>query len=98
MGLDLSNEIDHIDGDSLNNNRSNLRAATRAQNSQNRSKQKNNASGIKGVSLDKRRSKWLAQIQSDGTHYYLGRFDTKEDAAEAYRKAANKLHKEFAPV
>jgi len=94
-GLDLSNDIDHIDGDGLNNIRSNLRAATRSQNLYNRGKTKNNTSGIKGVSWDKGCSKWRSQIQSNGTHYHLGSFDTKEEAAEAYREAAKKVHKEF---
>jgi hypothetical protein len=98
MGLDLSEIIDHMDGNGLNNSRSNLRAATNAQNLQNRGKQKNNTSGIKGVSWDKARSKWAAEIRSQGKRYHLGRFDTKEEAAEAYRKAAKKLHKEFAKI
>jgi hypothetical protein len=96
MGLDTSHCVDHIDGNSLNNTRSNLRAATKAQNGYNRGKSKNNKSGIKGISWDKSRSKWAVQIRADGTTRNLGRFDTKEDAAEAYRKAVKKYHKEFA--
>ncbi len=97
-GLALTHQIDHIDGDGLNNTRPNLRAATYAQNNQNRGKTKRNTSGIKGISWDKQRSKWLAQICCDTIRYKLGRFNTKEMAAEAYRKAANKLHKEFMHV
>ena len=96
MGIDMVHLIDHIDGDGLNNTRSNLRAATIAQNGYNRGKQRNNTSGYKGVCWDKSRSKWKSQIVCDGTHQNLGHFDTKEDAAEAYRKAAENLHKEFA--
>jgi len=98
MGLDTSHFIDHIDGDGLNNCRSNLRAATNAQNLHNRGKQRNNTSGHKGVSWDKSRSKWWAEISANGVKHRLGRFDTKEEAAEAYTKAAKKFHREFASV
>ena len=56
---------------------------------------KNNTSGIKGVSWDKARSKWVAQIVFQGKNYYLGRYDKKEDAAEARRIAEDKLFNNF---
>jgi hypothetical protein len=88
-------QIDHIDGDGLNNTRSNLRLATHAQNGQNSRKQVNNTSGYIGVSREGK-SKWRAQIRVDGSKTYLGSFETAEEAAEARDRAARKLHGEFA--
>lgn len=81
-------EVDHIDGDGLNNSRSNLRLATRTQNSANRGKNRNNRSGFKGVTFYKRTGKWMAQIGVDGKNVHLGYYGTPEEAAEAYDKAA----------
>ena len=92
----LPEQIDHIDGNGLNNDIENLRAATRSQNGSNRGAQKNNTSGFKGVSWHKKAQKWQAQIIADRKHRYLGYFDTPEAAHEAYKAAAIKLHKEFA--
>lgn len=86
-------QIDHRDLDTLNNQRENLRRATHAQNTTNRSVQKNNSIGLKGVSP--RDQKFIARIQSDGKSVHLGRFDTRADAANAYAKAAAALHGEF---
>lgn len=80
-------DIDHINGDRLDNRWSNLREATRSQNLGNSRIPSTNKSGFKGVSFDGRRNKWLAQITIDGVHYHLGRYDKAEDAAQAYREA-----------
>lgn len=56
---------------------------------------KTNKSGIRGVSWDKEREKWLAQIVFKGKNYYLGRFDKKEDAAEAREEAEGYLYGDF---
>lgn len=58
-------------------------------------KPKNNTSGVKGVSWDKARQKWLAQIVFQGKYYHLGRFDRKEDATEARKEAEEKLYGDF---
>ena len=58
-------------------------------------KPKNNTSGIKGVSWDKGRQKWVAQIVFQGKHYNLGRYDKKEDAAEIRKIAEEKLYGNF---
>jgi hypothetical protein len=89
-------EIDHIDNNKTNNNIDNLREATRNQQNYNRSLQKNNTSGHKGVSWDERSGKWRAYITINYKHKHLGYFYCKEEAHKAYCKAANKLYDEFA--
>ncbi len=88
--------VDHIDRNTLNNRRSNLRPATMTQNQYNCPAQKNNTSGFKGVWLDKRANKWRAQIRAGGKSIYLGTGVTKEDAARIWNEGALKLHGEFA--
>lgn len=56
---------------------------------------KANTSGIKGVSWDKSRNKWVAQIEFKGKKYYLGRYDNKEDAREAREKAEKEMFGKF---
>ena len=81
------NDIDHINGDRLDNRWINLREATRSQNLGNSRIPSTNKSGFKGVSFDHVRGKWKAQITLDGVHYFLGRYDEIEDAIQAYRSA-----------
>ena len=56
---------------------------------------KNSTTGIRGVSYDYKREKYIAQIEFQGKHYNLGRFDTKEEAQKAYEEAKEKLHRKF---
>ena len=74
----------------------NLRIATRAQNMQNKSAHADNHSGLKGVSLDRRRGNWKAGIQVNRVRHHLGCFDSPEAAHAAYRAAAQRLHGAFA--
>lgn len=91
-------ETDHIDGNGLNNRRSNLRQATQAQNRQNARTRVDNAAGIKGVCWHGHSRKWLAQIRVDGKQRHLGIFKCRTAAAFAYAKASRKLHGEFGRV
>lgn len=83
-------EIDHINHVGTDNRLKNLRAVTKQENSKNTSMHKNNTSGITGVILYKRTSKYAAQIRVDGKKIHLGYFDTIEEAAAA-RQAAETL-------
>lgn len=88
-------EIDHWDGNKGNNLLGNLRVATRSQNLAN-TEFPTGVSGIKGVKLNSERSKWRSMIQRGGQRYFLGDFDTKEEAAQAYKEAAERLFGEYA--
>lgn len=85
-------EVDHQDGDSLNNRRGNLRLCTHKKNRGNTRKHKDNKSGFKGVCWNKNAQKW--QGSAMGT--YLGLFEDKEDAARAYDEAAKRIVGPFA--
>jgi len=89
-------EIDHIDTNPWNNRIENLRPSTQNQNQFNRGAYANNKSGYKGVHYDASRDQYIAQITVNGVHKFLGRFDTAEQAAVAYTRAAKQLHGKFA--
>jgi hypothetical protein len=81
--------VDHIDGDGLNNRRSNLRIVTKQQNAFNQTKH-SGRSRFKGVSYEKSSNMWRATIRVDGVKKSLGRHAVEEDAAIAYDLAAIK--------
>lgn len=93
-GVWPSDHIDHMDGNRDNNAIANLRPATNAQNLWNRGPQKNNTTGIKGVSRVP--NGWFAQIKVHGKQINLGVHATLQEAASAYSAAATKLHGDFA--
>jgi len=88
--------VDHINGDSLDNRRANLRLATHSQNQCNKRKRKNTSSQFIGVFFNKKRRSWWSQIRVNGKSLWLGCFDSEIDAAKAYDAAAKKYHGEFA--
>lgn len=83
-------QVDHIDGNGLNNQRYNLRIVTNQQNSfrSRKSFKKVYSSKYKGVCFDKSREKWTAKIKLGNKHTYLGRYETEIEAAQAYNVAA----------
>lgn len=89
-------EVDHRNGNTLDNRRQNIRAATHSENAQNREKQRNNSSGFKGVSWFRRDHKWRARIHLNGEERHIGYFINLAEAAKAYDKEATELHGEFA--
>lgn len=90
-------DIDHIDGNGLNNQKSNLRPATQSQNSANQNKTlPTKTSQFRGVHRDERNGKWRASIAVNMRSINLGRFDNEIDAAIARDRAAKHFHGEFA--
>lgn len=92
----MSERTDHIDLDTLNEKRNNLRLATAQQNGQNRGKTKANTSGYKGVIWNPRNKKWEAYIKANGKRKYLGLHKDIINAAITYNQAALLYHGEFA--
>lgn len=96
LNAPLGLEVDHADGNKLNNQRSNIRICTRSQNAMNMPRQANNTSGFKGVHFDKHANKFRAMIRINTKNKHIGHFKNVEDAAIAYNDAAKKYHGEFA--
>lgn len=88
-------EIDHINGDGLDNSIKNLRECNRSQNQMNRNFQKNSKTKIKGVWFSKSKGKYESSIRHYGKKVHIGTFDTIEEAAMAYEKAARELHGDY---
>lgn len=89
-------EVDHADGDGLNNKWANLRLASKTQNQYNSAAKKNNRAGYKGVCWSKSEKKFSARISVNGQRLFLGWFANAELAHMAYCKAAAELHGDFA--
>lgn len=89
-------ETDHINGNSLDNRRCNLRICTHRQNIWNRKAVRGSASRYKGVDWYAASGNWRAYIKLDGKQKHLGCYKSEDDAARAYNKAALQYHGEFA--
>ena len=92
--------VDHINGNGLDNRRSNLRICTMSENMMNRSKTKQNSTGYKGVydTGDSKTNPYSSKIQKNGKVYCLGHYNTPEEAARAYDAKAKELHGEYAQL
>ena len=88
--------VDHINGNGLDNRRENLRLCTNSQNHMNRKTHRDSSSKYKGVSWNKRNSKWQAYIGSGIKRKNLGYFASESDAAKAYDIKAKECFGEFA--
>lgn len=89
-------DTDHINGDKLDNRRSNLRVVTRSQNMANVPKRVNNKSGYKGVSWKESHKMWRSTIKVNGKSVHLGYSDNKVDASKLYNIGAIKYFGEYA--
>lgn len=88
-------DVDHVDGNPLNNTFANLRLATRSQNCINAPKPRNNTSGFKGVHYHSKTNKWIARINCNWQRKHLGYYSCPVEAAKAYNKACKELFGEF---
>jgi len=98
LGEDDGSETDHIDGNRLNNQRSNLRTCTPAQNQWNAKIRSDNTSGYRGVYWEERSKGWAYCIRANGKNHNKRGFEIKEEAARARDIKAIELHGEFAKL
>jgi len=96
MNCPSGKEVDHIDGNPLNNQRKNLRLCTKKENRQNKGMSKNNKSGYKGVTL--RRNVYEVYIRKNNKHLYIGSSKDKQEASRMYNKVAKEVFGEFAKL
>lgn len=98
MKAKVGEVVDHINRNTLDNRKENLRICQISQNLRNRTRQKNNTSGYKGVSIDKKvkDKPYKVNIAIEQKQIFLGNFKTAKEAAYIYDQAALQLHEEFA--
>ena len=91
-------QVDHINGDGLDNRRSNLRLCTPSENNRNKNLSRHNKTGFKGVSVLRRKLQkpYRVQIRINKKRIQIGYYHTAEEAARAYDLAASTYHGEFA--
>lgn len=97
--FDENVHVDHINGNTLDNRKINLRACSRSENKCNSIKNTKTSSIYKGVSYDEHgKKKWKACTTKDGKNIYLGRFESEIEAAKAYDAYAREHYGEFAKI
>jgi hypothetical protein len=98
MGNPSEKVVDHINCNTLDNRRENLRLCNQSENIRNARKNFQGKNPYKGVSLYKPTNRWRARIQVNDKTIYLGYYDTPEKAYEAYVAASKKYHGEFGRI
>jgi hypothetical protein len=98
IGANATFEVDHINNNSLDNRRENLRVCTRQQNMFNCSKRSGTSSKYKGVHFHRKANKWQATISVDHKIIYLGLYSTEMEACLVRDRAAVKYHGDFAKL
>lgn len=93
-----AHQIDHINGNRADNRWSNLREATASQNHMNSGRSRNNTSGVRGVTWDADRGKWMARVYHQDKQIKVGRFERLEDAKAAVTAARARIYGDFAKV
>lgn len=92
-------EVDHINGDTFDNRRENLRICTTAENVRNASKRKDNTHTYKGTVFVKRLNRWRARIQVNGKRYCSPKtYETEKEAADKFNEMAILYHKNYAKL
>jgi hypothetical protein len=88
-------EVDHVNGDTLDNRRSNLRLATHSENMRNSRLSSRNTSGFRGIYRQSDTYRWVARVRVRGATHHIGSFATREEAAAARDRLAQELHGKF---
>lgn len=95
LNCSIEHEVDHRDGDGLNNQRSNLRTCTRSENQCNRAVFKNNRLGRKGISFSVKRQRFLAVIYQHGKQLWHRSYKTLEEAVAGRAEMVARLHQQY---
>lgn len=93
--FEINKQVDHINGDTLDNRKINLRIVTSRQNGLNSSIRKDNTSGVTGVCWDKNRKKWLVRVYENGKEINLGYFNDFNNAIIARKNGEEKYYGEY---
>lgn len=92
------NLIDHINRDNSDNRLVNLRQATSSENKLNADAHRDSVTGLKGITFDRSRARWVVQLSKKGRKSIAKRFVSKAEAIEFYRQKSVEYHGEFAPL